>query len=114
MPVWTIATTSRYERNYKWYEKKRPNELKAVLDNLDTYFKCLNTLGNPLLIKTGFIHHEPKGIKAIDQKGGGQKVKLKQTRLYLYPYCEKNILYLLAIGDKTAQNNDICFMKSKQ
>ena len=107
MPDWTTETTDKYERSYKKYARKRPNELKVVLDNLDTYFRTLVKLGNPLQIKAGFIHHEPKGIKAIDQKGGGQKVKLKQTRLYIYPNLENKILYLLIIGDKTSQRDDL-------
>ncbi|MBU1006117.1 MAG: hypothetical protein KKH08_00815 [Candidatus Omnitrophica bacterium] len=107
MPTWIIKATNRYEKDYKDYEKKRPNELIAVLNNLDTYCNALMKLGHPLQIKAGFIHHEPKGIKAIDQKGGKQKVKLEQTRLYMYPDCENKILRLLTIGNKSSQKRDI-------
>jgi len=112
MVPWVVNATNKYEKDYKQYEKKRPNELKAVLDNLDTYFKTLNKQGHPFQVKAGFIHRESKGIIAIDQKGGKQKVKLTQTRLYIYPDCENNILHLLTIGDKTAQGGDInCCVK---
>jgi len=104
---WIIGTTDKYERCLKKFAKKRPNELAAVLNNLDTYFNTLQLLDHPLQIKAGFIHHEPKCIKAIDQKGGGKKVKLKETRLYIFPNCENKILHLLIIGDKTSQEEDI-------
>ncbi len=107
MKPWQIEYTDKYEKKLKWYEKKHPNELLAVLDNLDTYFKALQLTGNPLQVKTGFIHNEPKGIKALDQKGGKQKTKLKQTRLYIFSYTEENVLYVLTIGDKQSQKEDI-------
>jgi len=107
MNRWVIETTDQYERDFKYFEKKLPNELRAMIDNLDTYFKILNECGNPLQVMTGFIHHEPEGIKGIDQKGGGQKAKLQQARLYIYPNVSNNTLYLLKIGTKTNQRADI-------
>lgn len=107
MTEWVIETTSKYEKTHKDCAKKHPDELKAVLNNLDTYFTSLKTLGHPLQIKAGFIHNESRGIKAIDQKGGDQKTKLKQTRLYVYPSYDDKILYLILIGDKNSQKRDI-------
>lgn len=107
MEEWNIEETENFIRDYKLYEKKHPCELAAVLGNLDTYFETLKRLGHPFQIQAGFIHHEPDGIKALDQKGGGKKVKLAQTRLYVYPDVKSKQLYLLAIGDKTSQKRDI-------
>ncbi len=81
MIKWQIETKEQYLRDYKKYEKKHREELNAVLNNLDSYFKALNECGLPNLIKTGFIYNEPLGIKALDQKGGGRKTKLQATRL---------------------------------
>lgn len=58
-------------------------------------------------VRTGYLHFEPDGIKAIDQKGGGKKIKLQQTRLYIYPDIKTKKIFLLAIGTKTNQNEDI-------
>jgi len=101
MEGWLLEETEQYERDKRFFEKKYPNELVAMLKNLDRYFDALMSCGNPLQVSLGFIHHEPDGIKAIDQKGGGQKVKLQQTRLYIFPKTEEKILILLAIGTKT-------------
>ena len=112
MPEWLTQQIPRYENNLAYYEKKFPNELRAMLNNLDTYFETLKECGNPLQVTGGFIHKESDGIRAIDQKGGGQKVKLQQTRLYIYPDTNTNTLYLLAIGDKNSQRNDVNFCRS--
>lgn len=107
MSNWNLIETERYARDFRHFEKKFPDELDAMLINLNAYFKTLRQVGHPMQIKAGFIHHEPDGIKAIDQKGGQQKVKLKQSRLYVYPKMSELRLYLLAIGDKRTQQQDI-------
>ena len=111
MANWQLEQTDKYLRDQAYYEKKHPHELAAVLGNLDTYFKTLNNLGNPLQVSAGFIHTEPSGIIAIDQKGGGKKFKLQQTRLYVYPDIPMNTLYILSLGNKTAQKDDINFCR---
>ena len=95
-----------YERAHKHYEKKHPAELIAILDNLDRYFKAVSHGAHPQFIVAGYIHDEGKGIKAIDQKGGGRG-KLQQTRLYIYPDLEMKTIHLITIGDKQSQRADI-------
>jgi transcriptional regulator with XRE-family HTH domain len=80
--MWAIETTENYERCHKRYRKDHPRELQAVLDNLDTYFQSLVAGVKPLQIRHGFMHNEPLGVVAIDQKGGGKN--LAQTRLYVF------------------------------
>jgi hypothetical protein len=103
--MWVIETTEGYDRRHKTYQKKHPQELQAVLDNLDTYFESLKLGVKPLQIKHGFMHQEPLGVVAIDQKGGGKS--LAQTRLYVYPETEREVLYLITLGDKRSQKDDI-------
>ena len=80
-------------------------ELKAVLGNLDSYLVTLNDGRNPYHRAAGYIHHEPDGVIAIDQKGGGKA--LAETRLYVYPDTDTCTLYLLLLGDKNSQKRDI-------
>lgn len=112
MTEWNIIDTDKYQRDLRWYKKKRPNELIAVLNNLDTYVAALNKGVKPMQIQGGFIHVEPEGIKALDQKGSS-KVKLEQTRLYIYADEEKCELHLLGIGSKTGQREDIQVCREK-
>lgn len=107
MLKWILETTDKYNRTYKRYEKKNPKILKAVLANLDKYFHALEDHGSPQKITAGFIHKEQHGVKAIDQRGGEEK--LKETRLYIYPDTTKSTLHLITIGDKKTQSVDIKF-----
>ena len=103
--MWELQTTDEYERSLKWYAKKRPRELRAVLDNLDTYLQALRAGAKPQHKAFGFQHAEQQGVWAIDQKGGGPS--LAQTRLYVYPDSTAETLYLIALGDKGSQQENI-------
>ena len=85
--------------------KKYRRELKNLLVNLQIYLDALNAGATPLQIQRGFIHQEPHGILAIDQRGEGKG--LKEFRLYIYPDSGQQKLYLLALGDKNTQKSDI-------
>jgi hypothetical protein len=63
----------------------------SVLDNLVTFHRALNSGVKPRQARFGFVHVEPWDALAIDQKGGG--AKLAQTRLYIYPDAEREVLY---------------------
>ncbi len=106
MSNWFVEASGQYDRKHKFYVKKRPNELKAVLNNLATYYTALS-LNGPQKINAGFIHNEPHGVKAVDQKG--YMPKLQATRLYFYPDVNTNIVHLITIGDKNSQKDDINF-----
>ncbi len=107
--MWKIRRTDEFERRLKRYEKKLPRELEAVLDNLDTYFKTLVSGTKPKQAVFGFVHAEPGDVVAIDQKGGGRS--LAQTRLYVYPDVARETLYLITLGDKKSQRDDIAVCK---
>jgi hypothetical protein len=75
-------------------------------DNLDTFLKALNG-GVPLenVARFGFVHDEPKGIKAVDQKGAGAGVT--QTRLYTFPDSDTETVHLITVGNKSSQKANI-------
>lgn len=105
MTKWMLEEAPIFASRFRWYQKKHPNETRAALNNLDTYLTALNSGVKPPLIQAGFIHREPQGVVAIDQKGG--KGSLKQTRLYMYTAEVKNTVYLITIGDKQSQDQDL-------
>jgi hypothetical protein len=76
-----------------------------VHDNLDTLMNALNQGAKLEQTKFGFMHYEPRGIIAIDQKRGGGG--LKETRLYTYPAKTTQIMHVITIGDKSTQKADI-------
>jgi len=105
MSFWNIEPTEKFSRKYKLFEKKHEDELIAMWNNLDTYLKTLQKTDNPLVVTGGYIHPEKKGIVAIDQKKADRK--LKEVRLYIYPDKKTKKLFLLTIGDKNSQKDDI-------
>ncbi|WPJ94009.1 hypothetical protein SH580_11250 [Coraliomargarita algicola] len=103
--MWNLKQTLLFDRKLKRWAKKHPDELQATFDNLDTYHEHLNSGLPAPLIQLGCIHHEPQGLKAIDQKGGG--ANLAQTRLYVFPDESTDTLHLITLGDKNSQKSDL-------
>ena len=106
--MWKLGEpTDEYRRRHKQFEKKKTAQLLAVLANLDTLMKGLTDgLKLEQVATFGFVHSEPRGVLAVDQKGGG---KLAQTRLYVFPDRETETVHPLILGDKTSQKDDISF-----
>lgn len=110
--MWKLEPNTEYEKKHKRYERKHARELAAVLDNLDTVMKGLNGGLKIEQIRTfGFVHNEPHGVLAIDQKGG-HGAGLAQTRLYVYPDQSMPgapVMHVITLGDKGSQAADIQF-----
>jgi hypothetical protein len=102
---WQLELTDNYETKFKKYYKNHPNECIVVLDRLDTFLKAIQACDQPQQVIRGWIHPEPKGVKAIIEKGAGKN--LRATRLYVFPEKNKRLVYVLSIGDKDSQRNDI-------
>ncbi len=105
MNVWVLEESSFFASKFRRYQKKHPNETIAVMNNLDTYVRTIESGVKPALIQAGFIHKEPLGVIAIDQKGA--QSSLRQTRLYIYTFEVRNTIFLITIGDKNSQKRDI-------
>lgn len=103
--MWDISPTTQWDKDRKFYEKKHSRELAAVLNNLSRYLALLNCSKNARCAIAGYLHSEPHGVVAIDQKGGGSG--LQETRLYVYPDEASKLLYLITIGNKDTQQADI-------
>jgi hypothetical protein len=106
---WTIEFTAEFEKDKKWYEKKRPGEYLAAMNNLRRYLLQLNAAPNAHSVAAGYIHIEQHGVIALDQRGTKGSDKLQETRLYLFPVEESKMLYIITIGNKDDQPSDIKF-----
>ncbi len=87
--------------------KKHPRELAAVLHNLQRYLDQLNAAPNARAVQAGYLHHEPGGVVAVDQKSGGKG--LQETRLYTFADAGTETVYLITLGDKGSQPTDVKF-----
>jgi hypothetical protein len=111
--AWQIVPCSDYEKPKKEFTKKWPEEMRAVAANLRTLLLALeNGAKSEQLKSLGFVHSEPMGILAIDERGCEKKTKPKAVRLYVFPDESESILYVMLLGDKSAQSKDIALCKS--
>lgn len=108
--MWSITKQDDVSKRFRKAQKKHRTEMKNVLDNLDTFFRCLQAGSKPTQIQRGFIHPEPMGVLAIDQSGPG--AHLKEFRLYVYPDEDNGILHVITLGDKNSQRGDIILCKN--
>ena len=72
---------AQFERDAKRYAKKQRAEYLAVMENLEKYVISLDSASHPKLVQFGFLHEEPKGIRAIDQSGGALASGEKRGKL---------------------------------
>jgi len=105
--MWQIEPSTQWPKDLKWYEKKRPREIAAVLHNLQRYLDQINVAPNARAVQAGFLHNEPGGVVAVDQKASGPG--LQETRLYTFADSETKTLHLITVGDKNSQSTDIKF-----
>jgi hypothetical protein len=118
--MWGIEQYTGFGNQYKKFSKKHENEASAALSNLETYFQVLQATNNVQAAnQQPFVHPEPEGMVAIDQRGAKvdrKQGKLKAVRLYVYAAVINQTVYLLGIGDKDSQKQDIetCRAKVRQ
>jgi hypothetical protein len=67
--MWSLQTTERWKKDSAWYAKKRPNELAAVLRNLERFKQMLEVTPNPLAVSGGFCIPNPWGLLPSIKKG---------------------------------------------
>ena len=103
--MYSLQPTDEYSKRLRKWPKKHRRELLAMLNNLDTVVKALNKGARRSSLQFGFLHNEPMSIKAVDQKGGG--AGLRECRLYFLVEEERETVYLLTMGDKSTQQDDI-------
>jgi hypothetical protein len=107
--MWKIEPSLQWQKDQKYYDKKRPNELAAALRNLQRYLGLLNVSKNSKCAEAGYLHKEPGGVLAIDQKGFSGN--LQETRLYTFAVDSTKTVHLITIGDKETQHSDIEYSK---
>ena len=109
--MWKSAKAEGFENCLKKYAKKHLAEANAVLANLETAFAVLMETNSVQKIRElNFARKEPDGIIALDSRGAKRErtgTKLKATRLYVYAVEINSTLYLLRIGDKDSQVQDL-------
>jgi len=108
--MWNFEPSTQFQKDQKWYEKKHPNELAAVFRNLQRYLALLMVSKNSKCVEAGYLHKEPGGVIAVDQKGFSGN--LQETRLYTFAIDAVKTVHLITIGSKDTQHSDIEYSKN--
>ena len=112
--AWEIVPCTDYEKAKKSFVKKWRPEMLAVANNLQTVMQTLDRGVKPEQLKTlSFVHGGyPLGILSIDESGHGKKTKPKAIRLYVFPCESEKLLYVMSLGDKSEQHDDVKLCKT--
>ena len=109
--MWGLVKAQGFEHSFRKFTRKHAAEANAIMANLETAFAVLNETNSLQLVRElNFSRKEPDGILALDSRGAKRKrtgTKLKATRLYVYAVEIESTLYLLRIGDKDSQAQDL-------
>ena len=105
-----VQQSERFRSRFKRYTKKHKKEMEAIRKNLYSTLEMLGELSLPIhQIKFGPLKCEFGNVFRLSPQGGG--VGLKPIRLYFSIDESKKILYLLCLGTKTRQSEDINYCK---
>ncbi len=102
--IWITNDDLAERSRFKDFNKKHPREFAACFANLAHVVELLNSSGAPGAFQVGFFRSEGENIYRIGQTGVKHAV---ETRLYVYVYTQGHMVYVLTIGDKTQQADDI-------
>ena len=108
--LWQLEYTSEFGRTLKRYQKKHREAIAQLMSNFEKVHEALNLGCKPQSLTTKHIHSESQGILAVDQRGG--KGKTKELRLYIWPCTSNSTIYVLKIGEKNRQSEDIEWCKN--
>lgn len=102
--LWVVHADLAERNRLKDFNKRHPREYAACFVNLEHVVELLNRFGNVGAFQVGYFRSEGGNVYRVGQTGVKHAV---ETRLYVYVYTKESRLYLLTIGDKSQQAEDI-------
>lgn len=112
--MWELEYAPGFKAQLKKFARKHPAEVEAVMINLEKYLGILRGGCSVMQAnKESYVRKEPDGMVAIDERGidrsqlNAANKQLKATRLYCHAVTIGQTLYLLGIGDKDSQAEDL-------
>ena len=108
--MWYIEHGEAIRSGFRKVGKNHPEEYDSCFANLTKILAILRNGKKVGEFKVGFFRTEGNGLYRIGQSGVKDS---KEVRLYVYPDEESEIIYVLAMGTKETQKNDIKEVKKK-
>lgn len=106
---WELSATHAVASKFKKYAKKHPDEYASCFENLDRVIQYLRRGYKWKSFQFGYLRPEGECLYRIGETGVSHA---KGTRLYIYVPDTGSMIYLISIGDKDTQENDIKEAKS--
>jgi hypothetical protein len=101
---WQIDDAYASLGKFSKFAKKHPREYESLFANLDKVFKVLSSGHKLNTFKFGFFRSEGEGVYRIGQTAVRSS---QESRLYIFPDETSKTIYMLGIGGKNGQSEDI-------
>jgi len=101
---WQLNADHASKAQFSKFAAKRPREYQSLFANLDKINQLLDSGNKFGSFQVGFFRSEGGDIYRIGQTG---VPSAKESRLYVFPDQEARIMYVLKIGIKDGQQDDI-------
>jgi len=102
--MWQQSSDYAEKGVIKRYVKKHPREAMSCFENLRDVVSALDAGGEPSRMPFGFYSSEGSEVYRIGQTGVKHPC---ESRLYIYSCVINTTVYVLTMGDKTTQQDDI-------
>jgi hypothetical protein len=106
---WPIENGYASAGKFKKFASQYPREYASLFANLDKVLGILREGGKMGSFQIRFFRSEGTGVFRIGQSG---VPSAKESRLYVYPDEQNHIMYVLTIGTKERQSEDIAEAKA--
>ena len=107
---WALDATHASKNQFAKFNKNHPDEYTSLFANLDKIQGLLRAGHKVGGFHVNFFRSEGDGVYRIGQTGVPGAL---ESRLYVYPDNESQILHILEIGEKSGQQADIKSAKKK-
>jgi len=101
---WQIDLCWASKNQFAKFNKKHPDEYASLFSNLEKVMLILKKGNRIGTFSMGFFRSEGEGIYRVGQTA---VESAKESRLYVYPDEANRVTYILGIGDKDSQGDDI-------
>ena len=103
-PDWQLNTDHAIKNRFKKLNADHPKEYASLFSNLKKIKDLLDQGSKVGGFNVGFFRSEGGGVYRIGQTGVRDA---KESRLYVYPDQERQIMYVLTAGTKDEQSDDV-------
>lgn len=102
--MWQQSSEYAEKGVIKRFVKRHPREAMSCFENLRDVVAALDAGGEPMRLPFGFYSSEGSEVYRIGQTGVKHPC---ESRLYIYSCVINTTVYVLTMGDKTTQQDDV-------